>query len=69
MALANHTNGEIAQALFITESTVKYHMHNVLQKTGCKNRTELQRKFATALYPGLEAPPKLTLLPRDGTGE
>lgn len=68
MVLANHTNGEIAQALFITESTVKYHVHNVLQKTGCKNRTDLQRKYAAALYPGLDAAPTLTLLPKDGTG-
>ena len=53
MVVADHTNGEIAEALFITESTVKYHVRNVLQKTGCKNRGELQRKYASALYPQL----------------
>lgn len=53
MVLDNRTNGEIAEALFITESTVKYHVRNVLQKTGCKNRGELQRKYTLALYPHL----------------
>ena len=55
MVLDSHANGEIAEALFITESTVKYHVRNVLQKTGCKNRGELQRKFTLALYPQLKA--------------
>ena len=57
MVLDNRANGEIAEALFITESTVKYHVHNVLQKTGCKNRTELQRRFIASLYPRLGALP------------
>ena len=56
MVLDNRTNGEIAEALFITESTVKYHVRNVLQKAGCKNRGELQRKFMLALYPHLQTP-------------
>ncbi len=55
MILDNRTNGEIAEALFITESTVKYHVRNVLQKAGCKNRGELQRKYTLALYPQLDA--------------
>lgn len=55
MILDNRTNGEIAEALFITESTVKYHVRNVLQKAGCKNRGELQRKFMLALYPHIQA--------------
>lgn len=55
MILDNRTNGEIAEALFITESTVKYHVRNVLQKAGCKNRGELQRKYTMALYPQLDA--------------
>ena len=57
MVLANHTNGEIAEALFISENTVKFHVRNVLQKTGCKNRNELQRKYALLLYPRLQAEP------------
>lgn len=57
MAIDNNTNAQIAEALFITESTVKYHMRNVLQKAGCKNRSELQRKYTLALYPGLQSSP------------
>ena len=53
MIIDNRTNGETAEALFISESTVKYHVRNVLQKTGCKNRVELQRKYTLALYPRL----------------
>lgn len=55
MVLDNHSNGEIAEALFISGSTVKYHVRNVLQKAGCKNRGELQKKFKLALYPQLES--------------
>ena len=54
MVIDNRSNGEIAEALFITQSTVKYHVRNVLGKVGCKNRSELQRKFTLALYPHLE---------------
>ena len=61
MVLDGHPNGEIAEALFITESTVKYHVRNVLQKVGCKNRAELQRIYKLALYPEMaqEALPKI----------
>jgi len=55
MVLDNHSNGEIAETLFISGSTVKYHVRNVLQKAGCKNRSELQKKFKLALYPHLES--------------
>ncbi|MBC8331730.1 MAG: response regulator transcription factor [Anaerolineae bacterium] len=33
-------NRDIASALFISENTVKYHLRNILQKLGAKNRTE-----------------------------
>ncbi len=33
-------NRAIAQALFVSENTIKYHMKNVLQKLGVQNRTE-----------------------------
>ena len=39
------TNGEIAAVCFISENTVKFHVKNILQKTGCKNRIELQNKY------------------------
>ena len=54
MIIDSCSNGEIAEALFITQSTVKYHVRNVLGKAGCKNRSELQRKYALTLYPYLE---------------
>lgn len=41
LILEEKTGGEIADALSISENTVKYHVRNILQKTGCKNRKEL----------------------------
>ncbi|MBS7397754.1 MAG: helix-turn-helix transcriptional regulator, partial [Ruminiclostridium sp.] len=35
------SNGEISAKLFISENTVKFHVRNILKKTGCANRTEL----------------------------
>ena len=55
MMVSGQTNGEIAEALFITESTVKYHVRNILQKTGCRNRSELTKKYTQAMYPRLKA--------------
>ena len=66
MVLAGHSNAGIAEALFITENTVKYHMRNVLQKTGCKNRTELQRQYTMALYPHFED--NIRVMVRDDAG-
>ena len=63
MITQNHTNGEIANALFISENTVKFHVRNLLQKTGCANRIELQKKYRLALYPHLEKDMELRLVP------
>ena len=41
LVLEERSNAEMAQALYVSESTVKFHIHNILQKTGCKSRTEL----------------------------
>ena len=54
LALAERSNAEIAQTLFVSESTIKYHMHNLLKKTGCKSRVDLMARYAAALYPRLE---------------
>lgn len=35
------SNATIARKLNISESTVKNHIHNMLEKTGCESRTEL----------------------------
>jgi DNA-binding NarL/FixJ family response regulator len=34
------SNSEIARRLFISESTAKVHVHNVLRKTGSRNRLQ-----------------------------
>ena len=41
LLLEEKTNKEIADALFISENTVKFHVRNILQKTGCKSRNDL----------------------------
>jgi len=40
LAAEGLSNKAIAQALSVSENTVKYHMKNVLQKLGAQNRTE-----------------------------
>ena len=45
LLLEEKTNPQIAEALFVSESTVKYHVHNLLKKTGCKTRLELLSLF------------------------
>jgi len=47
LVLDEHTNSEIAGELFVSEATVKYHVRNLLRKTGCKSRLEI-----LALYGG-----------------
>ena len=37
---AGKSNQEIAQTLFISENTVKYHVHSLLEKLNLKNRKE-----------------------------
>lgn len=40
LVAAGHSNKAIAEQVNISENTVKYHMKNILQKLGAKNRTE-----------------------------
>ena len=42
---------EIAGELFVTESTVKYHIHNLLKKTGCANRVALVAQYQASKQP------------------
>lgn len=45
LLIMDETNTNIAQQLFITTSTVKVHVHNILKKTGYGSRTELAKAF------------------------
>lgn len=49
LLLTGYSNSEISGALYISESTVKFHMKNILKKTGCSNRTEIAALFRQAL--------------------
>lgn len=45
LIIKEKTNSEIAATLFVSESTVKFHVRNLLKKTGCKNRLEIIAKY------------------------
>ncbi len=45
LLLADKTNKEISDVICVSESTVKFHIHNLLSKSGCKNRTELKAVY------------------------
>ena len=46
LLLSEQTNAEIAAQLFVSEATVKFHVRNLLKKTGCKNRMEVIAAYA-----------------------
>ena len=48
LLLQEKTNAEIVEALSVSESTVKFHIHNILQKTGCRNRVALLSAYSTS---------------------
>lgn len=43
--LDGHSNAEIADRLYVSENTVRFHVSNILKKTGCKNRKEISILF------------------------
>jgi DNA-binding CsgD family transcriptional regulator len=45
LVLDNKTTTQIATELFVSENTVKYHVRNLLKKTGCKNRREIKARY------------------------
>jgi DNA-binding NarL/FixJ family response regulator len=56
LIVAGYSNKEIAEALVITERTVKYHMREILQKLHLRNRAQV---VAYALQRGLIDHPEL----------
>lgn len=45
LVLQGCSNSEISGTLYVSESTVKFHIGNILKKTGCTNRSELTMLF------------------------
>lgn len=47
LVLKGCSNAEISGKLYVSESTVKFHIGNILKKTGCVNRAQLTLLFET----------------------
>jgi len=45
LMVKGESNGHIAQQLFVTEGTVKFHVKNILRKMGARNRSELTAQY------------------------
>ncbi len=45
LLLEEKTNKEISDLISVSESTVKFHVHNLLSKTGCKTRNDLKNYY------------------------
>jgi DNA-binding NarL/FixJ family response regulator len=43
--VAGMSNREFAAALFVSERTVEFHLHNVYRKLGVRSRTQLVRRL------------------------
>jgi DNA-binding CsgD family transcriptional regulator len=54
MAAEGATNREIAQALFVTEKTIEWHLSQSYRKLGIGSRTELRRALSAAIGPAAD---------------
>lgn len=45
LLIDGNSNAEIADRLYVSENTVRFHVSNILKKTGCKNRKEISSLF------------------------
>lgn len=45
LIIKGSSNKEISELLFVTESTIKFHVKNILKKTSCDNRTSLIKLY------------------------
>jgi DNA-binding CsgD family transcriptional regulator len=51
--IKGHSNREVANNLFISEKTVKFHMTNILSKVGVKSRAQLILEYGKRASCGL----------------
>lgn len=54
---AGRTNRQIAEALVVSQSTAERHVHNILMKLGCANRTEAAALLRGNTFSGLSMDP------------
>ena len=52
LLLEGCSNTDLSEKLFVSESTVKFHIHNLLKKTGCKDRLALLSLYRRQGSPG-----------------
>lgn len=45
LVILGKSNAELADALYVTESTIKFHIGHILKKTNCTNRSDLIKKY------------------------
>ena len=67
--IRNRANKEIASRLNITVRTVKFHVSSLLNKFGVDNRTDLARRAAALVNPGVEDSEGLAFRPPAETRE
>lgn len=59
LIVKGESNGRIAQQLFVSEGTVKFHVKNILRKMGASNRAELTAQYLNLTLSGQGSRPDL----------